>query len=436
MVCIALLLLSVGSAACDKESTDTGSSADSVSATAVSSSPRLTPAQRRRAQAMTSPVRARAPRDETNALSGSARAARLGRYLFYDTRLSANGEVSCASCHQPDHGFSAPTSLGVGVGGATPRHPPTLLNVAYQRWFDWDGKADSLWRQAARPIEHPGEHGITRVDVARLILADAALRQAYEEATTTELPPASVADAWPEAARPVPEAPNDPAHKAWESMTPEARAQVDAIFVGVLKSLAAYEEQLVTFDTPFDRWARGEEGAMAPDAKRGMALFMGEAKCVACHNGPTFSDMSFHNLGLPETSWMPRGDEGRWDGVPMVKGGALSARGAASDDRSGERAQWLEFLKRTREDHGQFKTPPLRGVAWTPPYMHGGQFETLEEVVDFYNRLPGTAAVGHREELLKPLGLTEREQRDLVAFLKALTPKPLPEELTRQPTAP
>lgn len=381
------------------------------------------------------------PEEATNAVSDSDTAAHFGRFLFFDERLSTNDEVSCASCHRPSHGFSVPTRRGHGLA-ATPRHPPSLLNAAYHRWYDWDGKADSLWAQAVRPLEKPGEHGFTRTRVARLVTSRPKLREAYET-VFSEMPDLASDEHFPPEARPTPENPDSSAQRAWEAMRAEDRKTVNRIFTNVTKAIAAYERRLISKDAPFDRYVEGLEsgddeklGAISPSAKRGLKLFVGEAECVNCHNGPAFTDKAFHNLGLGPRPWLPRRDQGRGEGVSAVKNAKFNASGPMSDARDGEAVEWLKYLKRTPEDHGQFKTPSLRSVELTPPYMHGGHFQTLEEVVRFYSTLDEQPTVGHREEMLEPLGLSNREVDDLVAFLRSLTGESLPPRLLTAPESP
>ncbi len=378
--------------------------------------------------------------DETNAVVDDERAARLGQFLFFDARLSQNGQVSCASCHMPDHGFAMPSPLGRGLDD-TPRHVPSLLNAAFHHWYNWDGSTDSLWAQALGPLESPKEMAFTRTGLAHHIHADAELRRAYE-AIFGELPKLSETARFPEHARPVPDDPEHPHHKAWAAMQPADRRAINRVLTNTTKAIAAYQTKLVRKNAPFDTFVEGlEEGdeaklaALSESAKRGAELFVGKANCVACHTGPNFTDGTFHNLGLGPREWISK-DEGRWDGVSAVSKSEFNAVGPYSDKTDGKRAQWIEFLTRTSEDHGQFKTPTLRNVELTAPYMHGGQFETLEEVVRFYSTLDEPVQLGHREEMLVPLGLTERDIDDLVAFLHSLTGEALPAELTRQPPSP
>lgn len=377
------------------------------------------------------------PSDPTNRWADDPKVARFGQRLFFEPALSKQGDISCASCHKPEHGFSSPTPLGRGIND-TARHVPGLLNIAYQRWFDWDGKADTLWGQAIRPLESDDEHGITRTQLVQRVAQDPTLRAEYEEIFGPMPPEILNVERFNPLATPAHTAPQDPRLLAWQAMSPADQAQIQRITSNLLKSIASYERQLISFNAPFDRFAAKLINGQPSDeldeaAQRGLALFLGKARCVVCHSGPLFSDFTFHNLGLHTPHWLKGKDEGRWAGVLAVKAHDMRAGGELSDDPKGPRAQWTKQLIQTPEDHGQLKTPTLRNIALTPPYMHGGHFKSLEEVVSFYNQLPGQATLGHREDSLKPLGLSDAEERDLVAFLKSLTGAPPPAELLQAP---
>ena len=382
------------------------------------------------------------PVDPTNAVADDERAARLGQFLFYDTRLSSTGEHSCASCHKPDQGFSSRRHLSEAVG-VTARHAPTLINAAYQKWYFWDGRADSLWAQAVGPLEAPHEQGTDRLQIAHLIDRDEALESSYE-AIFGELPDFSDTDRFPESARPIPDQPEQPQHQAWTSMSEDDKAAVNEVFANVTKAIAAYEMKLVSLDSPFDRYVEGlrtgDQALLAEfDAQQreGLALFVGKARCNRCHDGAMFSNFEFHNLGLAPRNWLDPQDEGRWSGIPTVKSDAFNAAGDYSDAPDSNAADELRFLAQQSENRGQFKTPSLRNVEETAPYMHGGHFETLREVVEFYNELDESPVlVGHRDETLQELDLTDDEIDALVAFMRTLTGEPIPEELKRQPEGP
>ncbi|MEM1347356.1 MAG: cytochrome c peroxidase [Myxococcota bacterium] len=396
----------------------------------------FTPAEVRQFVKMRAP--SQPPRDSTNEVSGDERAQRMGKALFFDKRLSEHAEVSCASCHDPSHGFSVPERLGQGLE-PTPRHPPTLLNAAYQRFYDWDGKADSLWMQAMRPIESAAEQGFGRTRLVRLLQTDPELRAAYVELFGDFPEALQDTSALPERARPMEGDEAHPDALAWATLREEQRAAIDVVFVRALKAIAAYEERLVSLEAPLDRYIdglTGEDptglGALTESQKRGLKVFVGAGRCVVCHNGPMLSDMTFHNLGLGHRDGLTPGDEGRWSGIRELKDSAFNALGPHSAERTGDRAQWVKFLKRTPENHGQFRTPSLRNITRTPPYMHGGHFDTLEEVLVFYMSLGEQVEAGHREDSLVRADLSPQDREDLLAFFKALEGAPLEAQWTTE----
>lgn len=382
------------------------------------------------------------PSDPTNKVSDDPDARHLGHFLYYDERLSSSGEHSCASCHRPDEGFSTSDHLSEAVG-VTARHAPTLINVAYQKWFFWDGRADSLWSQAVSPLEAPNEQGTNRLAIAHLVHRDEELRSAYRD-IFGNMPPLENIDRFPENARPIPDEPAHPHHQAWTSMTDADRTAVNEVFANITKSIGAYEMQLVSLNSPFDRYVdglrTGEQGALDAlndQEKRGLELFVGEARCNRCHDGSLFSNFEFHNLGLAPRSWLDPQDEGRYSGIPRVKSDAFNSRSEYSNAPESDIARELEFLAQQDENRGQFKTPSLRNVAETAPYMHGGHFATLREVVEFYDELDESPVlVGHRDETLQELNLGDEDVDALVAFLEALTGEPIPSELEQQPQTP
>lgn len=374
------------------------------------------------------------PPDPTNALANDPRAAQLGRRLFFDARLSGNGKVSCATCHDPAQAFSDGKTLSEGVARAE-RNAPGLLNVAFQRWFFWDGRADTLWSQALQPIENPLEMDGDRVAVARLVASDATLRAEYE-AVFGALPDM---EDWPAAARPAPQA--SELARAWTAMPEAQREAANRVFANAGKALAAYERRLVGGDSAFDRFAKGlaEDDAEAmraldAPAQRGLKLFLGKAGCRACHNGPLLSDGEFHDLQLRPLSGGDRTDPARLEAIPRVLEDPFNAAGIYSDSREGEAVEHLRFLRKNPELWGSFRTPSLRNVARTAPYMEQGQLADLDAVLRFYSTREGAAPAGHHQEtVLQPLQLSTQEFADLKAFLLALDDGPLPEEWRSPP---
>jgi cytochrome c peroxidase len=383
------------------------------------------------------------PRDPTNRVADSAPAAALGQFLFFDTRLSANGEIACATCHQPARGFSDGRAVAMGLAPGR-RNTPSLLNAALNHWFFWDGRADSLWSQALQPLEGPREEGGDRLHIVHRVAADAALSTAYQR-VFGKLPPLADIARFPAHARPDPD-PRSPIAQAWQAMAPADRTEINRAFSNLGKAIQAYERQLVSGRAPFDTYVEGlrtgdssKTAALSPEAVRGLKLFVGAAGCGACHTGPSLSDGEFHNLGLPLLPGAEP-DPGRAAGMTLLRADIFNAAGPFSDDPTGTAEQRLGFLPPPQSQLGAFKTPSLRNVALTAPFMHDGRFATLPEVLEFYAQ--GKAAshgriLGTRDANLTLVPVLSRDQRaDLVAFLMALTGPPLPPALTEPPREP
>jgi cytochrome c peroxidase len=316
----------------------------------------------------------------------------------------------------------------------------TLWNVAHNRWFFWDGRKDSLWSQALGPLEDPREHGTSRVAILRLLAADSGYARAYQE-VFEPLPDATDSARFPPDARPVPETPEHPHAVAWETMNEDDQASATLAFVNVGKAIAAFERKIVARDAPFDRFVAGlsdgdeaKLAALDARAQRGARLFVGKARCFLCHDGPSFTDLEFHDNRVPVGE--EGADPGRKLGVRRLKSDPFNTLGAFADD-GGETGR-VKVGRLLIDSHGGklFKTPTLRNVAHTAPYMHEGQFATLAEVVRFYNRLENASPENPSERLIQPLGLSEEEEADLVAFLESLSNEDLPAELMKPPATP
>jgi len=357
------------------------------------------------------------PADPTNAVADDDAAAALGQALFFDTALSANGAVACATCHAPATGFADGLPLAKGVGQAG-KHSPTVLDSARNRWFFWDGRADTAWTQATGPWENPVEHGGTRLGVAHHLADEPALRASYE-AVFGALPDLADGTRFPARARPVPDDVLDPDNVAWEAMAPEDQTAATTVFVNAAKAVAAYERHLVTGPSRFDAFVAGDDTALTDAEVRGLDLVL-RSNCTLCHSAGELTDREFHNLALPVPDYAPQDpDYGRYAGIVKLRANPLSGAGAWSDDPEAGAAK-SAYLALTDEQIGQFKTPSLRNVGRTAPYMHDGQFATLEDVITFYSTLPDPEGEGHREEFLRPLDLSDAEIADLAAFLRSL----------------
>ena len=273
--------------------------------------------------------------------------AGLGRALFYDPRLSLDGTVSCATCHNPGFAFSVAPPFGVGVRGQTgSRKPPTIINAAYSPAFFWDSRASTLEEQALGPLMNPTEMGNTPAKLISTVSAIKGYRERFRDVFGDE------------------------------------QITVDRL----AKAIASFERTVLSGNAPYDRWVAGDRSALSPSQVRGAALFR-DAKCNACHEGPTFTNGMMANLGV-----------GMEKSKPDVGSFAITHE---------------------ERDWGRFKTPGLRDVAIRPPYMHDGSLCTLEEVVDFYDR--GGNPNRNLDNRKRPLHLSAGQKADLVAFLHSLS---------------
>jgi len=333
-----------------------------------------------------------ATRDPSNRMSGRAEAVAFGERLFFDTRLSQNGLVSCAACHQPKRHWTDGRERAIGLA-VVDRNTPSLQNVRDARWFGWDGAGDSLWGQSIRPLLDPREMGNSIAGVAARIreIADFAChyRQAFGRA-----PP----------------------------------ADDTVVVVDAAKALAAFEETLDSPRTPFDEFrdalSRGDSQAMArypAAAQRGLKLFAGRGRCELCHGGPTFSNGEFNDTGIAFFIEPGRVDPGRYGGIKQLKVSEWNLLGAWSDDPARTTATSTRYVALEHRNFGEFKVPGLRDVAMTAPYMHNGSLKTLDDVVNHYSELPLDRLHADGERLLVPLKLTPDEKRDLIAFLESLS---------------
>lgn len=335
------------------------------------------------------------PSDPTNRFWDDLGAAELGHRLFFDRRISP-ASVSCATCHDPAKYFTDGRPLAQGIETAR-RNSPTVIDAARRRWVGWDGKFDSLWSQALSPIENPVEMGSSRSALVELVRSDDALRARYE--------------------------------RVFGPLA--ADADLDSATANLLKALGAYQGRLLSGPAPIDRFVDALEGrrggdfeALSPSARRGLAIFVSNGGCFQCHRGPSFTDEEFHALGLVGENGRVPDDPARLAAVDFLRANPFNAAGRFSDAPDSPKAKLSSALRRSPELFGQFRTPPLRGVAETAPYMHDGRFASLEDVVRFYDTLEGAAPGGHHgEQVLVPLELGEQGRSDLVAFLRSLTGK-------------
>lgn len=272
----------------------------------------------------------------------------LGRFLFFDKRLSKNNTIACASCHMAQFAFTDGQKVSTGIlGRKGGRSAPVSINRLFSKGQFWDGRAATLEEQSIGPFINPVEHGFANHDE---MIAKMKKLEGYRKLFLQVFGTAITID-------------------------------------GVGKAIASFQRTILSGNSPADRFDMGQdEKAISPEAQRGLELFRAKARCARCHSGFNFSDEKFHNLGIG------------WDNNKVDLGRYM--------------------VTKNPEDIGAFKTPTLREIARSAPYMHDGRFKTLEEVVNFYNK--GGVKNPHQDELVIPLELTDQEKHDLVEFLRTL----------------
>ena len=365
-----------------------------------------------------------ARQDPSNSVDGSRAAAELGKRVFNDVRFSQNQAVSCATCHDAAKQFQDGLALARGVGIGSRRAMP-IVGSGHSPWLFWDGRKDSLWAQALGPLEDAVEHGGNRARYAHLVQSH--YRSAYE-AIFGPVPDLGTV---PRDAGPL----GTPAEKAaWAAMDGKTQTDVSRMFANLGKVIAAYEKTLSHGESRFDRYAdgvvRGDPTAqpvLSPQEVNGLRIFIGTGQCVTCHNGPLFTDQSFHNTGVPPRD-PANPDHGRAAAVAKVQKDEFNCLGQFSDAKPAQCQELRFMVSGDRAMEGAFKTPGLRNVALRPPYMHAGQFSSIEEVIAHYMKAP-PAAVGHTElahgstghSERKPIRLSEQEVKELALFLGSLS---------------
>lgn len=278
----------------------------------------------------------------------SVEKAELGRLLYFDPRLSADGTVSCATCHSPQFAFADGGAVSTGIKGQKGnRSAPTVINRAYSLAQFWDGRAATLEDQALGPMANPMEMGNTHEGIIGNLKKIRGYRELFAKAFGTE----------------------------------------DFTIDQVAKAITTFERTLLSGNSPYDRYKAGNKTAMNPSQIRGMEIFAKKGKCDACHEGLNFTSNMYANLGVGTDK--PDPDIGRY------------------------------AVTKDPKDWGAFKTPTLREVAHTAPYMHDGSLKTLDDVVGFYDK--GGVPNRNLDSRIKPLHLTAQEKKDLVAFLNALS---------------
>jgi cytochrome c peroxidase len=331
--------------------------------------------------------------DPGNAWSGRRAAIELGQELFFEPRLSRDDVFACATCHEPAPAFADGRSRSLGRG-LLDRNSPSLWNAVHERWYGWDGAADSLWHQSIRPILDAREMASTPALVREAIAGDAELACRYRRAF---------------------------------GAAPEAHDE-QAVLVRAAKAIGAFVATLVSGRTAFDDFrdalARGDTRAMArypAEAQRGLKLFVGRGRCFVCHSGPMFSNGEFGDTGLNFFVRPGEVDPGRHAGIAALRASPYNLLGRFSDaPAAGAAATKTRHVESQHRNFGEFKVPSLRNVGLTAPYMHDGQKASLEAVVRHYSELDLERLHTDGERILEPLHLSAQESQDLLTFLVTL----------------
>jgi cytochrome c peroxidase len=331
--------------------------------------------------------------DVSNRASGQPVSIELGELLFFDSRLSPDNRFSCATCHQLERMYSDGQKTNSTVH-TLDRNTLSIINLIWSRWFGWDGGSDSLWAQSILPIVASREMNASAEHVVKLLKQDARLSCGFRSAFAVQV----------------------------------ADLPAEEVLVLVAKSLAAYQETLISGRSPFDKFrdalGSGDNVAAANfpiAAQRGLKIFVGKGKCNLCHFGPLFTSGEFADVGIP--FFISKGvvDKGRYGGLQSLRKSPYNLLGRFNDDPARRTATSTSHVTIQHRNWGEFKIPSLRNVALTAPYMHNGSLRSLDAVVRHYSNIDEERLHSDGVKILQPLNLSEIEIRDLVAFLKSLT---------------
>jgi cytochrome c peroxidase len=375
------------------------------------------------------------PASRTNRFADDPKAAELGHSLFFDMRL-ITGAGNCRTCHDTTNGGADTKSLGPTTlfgTAALSRNTPSIFNTAFLPGINhWGGNFTAVWSVST-------DVGTSALAQAHYMYSDPYYRQTYES-VFGPMPDLSDLVRFPAA--------GNYRTPAWQGMTPDDQRAMGRMMTNIGKSFEAYQRKLIDRSAPFDRFMNGDEAALSASAIRGAKLFVGRAACNDCHNGPSFSDFRFHNIGVPQEAGVPKIDYGFIAASAFQSGYPFNANSEFSDDPEYGAALVADMQKLTTAELpaacsgdnplpgcGAFKTARLRSIGLTAPYMHTGGFTNLWDVVKFYSDGAGTDGfVGKRDIGIQPLFLSDADITDVVAFLESLTGEPIPSEWAKCPT--
>ncbi|WP_062269519.1 cytochrome-c peroxidase [Endozoicomonas arenosclerae] len=351
------------------------------------------------------------PDDPSNAFQRDPDAIDLGRKLFFDRGMSASKEIACSTCHFTNNQYIANESIPAGSPRAF-RSVMQITGVAYNRFFFWDGRADSLWAQALGPIQNPGEHNLDRLSAVQYVVRNYAAELNKISSTSAKYEGyLKRVKNWNESSN------DDP-----------PTTSINFLFSLMGKSLAAFQTSLPVQPSLWDNVARAKiKGTPLDKAQekiwKGFRIFTGKARCSSCHDGPLFTDFSFHNTAMPTRPELGI-EAGRYEVLPQIKSNEFGCYSLYSD-ASKDECRHLKYVNQSiDENFGSFKTPTLRNVRTKTHFGHASQFSSLQQMIDHYD----TAPVGVHGRMLntrtlselKPIGLSSSEKESLLEFLKAL----------------
>lgn len=330
--------------------------------------------------------------DSTNRFSGVKEAINFGKALFFESKLSASQDLSCASCHIPKLHFTDGLAVAQGAERLD-RNTPSLMNVGNNRWFGWGGESDSLWSHSVRPLTSPQEMNMSASAIKAYINQTPDYRQHYQALFGGDV----------------------------------SQHDSDRVMINISKALAAYQETLISSRTSFDEFRDAlvnqdivSMKAYPDSAKRGLKLFINQGKCNLCHFGPTFSSKEFADIGIP--FFIEGGvDAGRYTGIKTVKSSPYNLLGIYNDSQEKSASISTQHVHLLHKNWGEFKIPSLRGSLYTAPYMHNGSIETLEEVIQHYSEIDEERLHSDGVNILQPLHLSQQESSDLLRFLESLS---------------
>ncbi|KZM40856.1 hypothetical protein OA92_14780 [Marinomonas sp. SBI22] len=329
--------------------------------------------------------------DLTNSLDQDPRAIELGKKLFFDANLSANNQVSCATCHQPNKSFTdqSPLSIGLNLGI---RNTPTLLNIKYKHWYGWSGDTDTLWGASIRALLSSTEMSLDINKVSNYLQVN---QYKYRNLVT---------------------------HPIWKNAQTE---QDKLVFIG--KLLASYQGTLISSKSEFDLFREAllkqdkEQMSRYSQAKiKGLKLFIGKGNCHFCHSGPLFSNNEFADIGMSYFDREGKVDKGRYQGIKNLKKSPFSSLGIHNDDTSNQSKILAKHVTLKHRNFGEFMVPSLRSIIFTAPYMHQGSLANLDAVIEHYSNIDEERLHTDGIAILKPLNLSAEEKANLKAFLESL----------------